>query len=82
MGMYSYVTNRTLKNKAGEDKGKLKAFVKTGETLAQGDYVCPECSHEGKINQEFKRPFSLKCEGCGITLKVPKLKGKKKKKKS
>lgn len=80
MRNYSYITNRTLQNKSGEEKGKLKIFVRTGSETAEGEYVCPECGNNGDINQVFKRPFSVKCSKCGFLLKVPKLKGKKAKK--
>jgi ribosomal protein S27E len=82
MGIYKYVTNRTFTSKDGvEDAGKIKAFVKTDSDTLEGEYKCPECGNEGKINQIFKRPISVKCDKCGYTIKVPKLKGKKKKKK-
>ncbi len=78
MGKYSYVTNRTLCNKAGEEKGKLKAFVLTGSDTAEVEYTCPECGHTEQTQQEFKRPLSVKCSKCDATMKIPKLKGKKK----
>ena len=80
MGMFKYVTNRTFSSKDGiESAGKVKAFVKNDSDTLEGDYVCPECKNEGKINQIFKRPISVKCDKCGHTMKLPKLKGKKKK---
>lgn len=81
MGNFKYMTNRQLENKEGKLTGKIRAFVRNDSERAEGDYKCPECMHEGKINQAFKRPFSLKCEGCGILLKVPKLKDQIKKEK-
>ncbi len=75
MGMFSFITNRTLASKAGrEDAGRLKAFVKAGSATLEGEYTCPECGKSGKISQAFKRPLVIKCGGCGETLKLPRLK--------
>jgi len=78
MALYSYVTNRTIPNKKGEETGKVRAFVKTGSDTAEVDYTCAECGKAEHITQPFKRPFSLKCRACGVVMKLPKLKGKKK----
>ncbi len=76
--MFKYVTNRTIASKDGrEDAGRIKVCVKSDSDALEGEYRCPECGHEGKVNQEFKRPLSVKCEGCGHVIKLPKLKGKK-----
>ena len=77
MGMFRYVTNRTLLSKAGEEKGRIRVMVKKGSDTAEGDYECPECDNKGKINQVFKRPLSVRCEKCGFLMRLPKLKGKK-----
>ena len=78
MGNFRYVTYRAVANKAGkEDAGKIKAFVKNGSDTLEGEYKCPECGNEGKVNQAFKRPINVKCGKCGFLLKMPKLKGKK-----
>jgi uncharacterized protein (DUF983 family) len=75
MGMFSFVTNRTVANKAGkEDAGRVKAFVKTGGTTLEGDMTCPECGQSCKINQVFKRPLAVKCSSCGETVKLARLK--------
>jgi len=74
MGNYKYITNRTLRNKAGQENGRLKAFVKKESDNMEGEYECPECGHKGKINQVWKRPFSVKCEGCGFLIRIPKMK--------
>jgi len=77
MGMFRYITNRTLPNKAGkENAGRIRAFVKTGSNTLEGEYVCPECGNEGKINQVFRRPLSIRCEKCNLLMRMPKLKGK------
>jgi len=78
MGIFKYVTNRTLASKNGtEGAGKVKVFVKNDSDRLEGEYKCPECGNEGNVSQEFKRPISIKCGKCGITIKLPKLKGKK-----
>lgn len=79
MGMFRYMTNRTLSNKAGkEDAGRMKAFVRNGSETLEGEYMCPECGNEGKISQVFKRPINIKCEKCGFLIRMSKLKGKRK----
>jgi len=75
MGMFSFMTNRTLPNKAGkEDAGRVKAFVKTGGSTLEGDYTCPECGKSGKVNQIFKRPIVVKCRDCGESIKLARIK--------
>jgi transcription elongation factor Elf1 len=71
---YRYITNRVLANKAGKPAGSIRARVKADSNVLEGFYKCPECGHDGRVNQEFKRPLNIKCEACGITLKLPKLK--------
>jgi hypothetical protein len=79
MGMFRYVTNRTLPNKAGkEDAGRVKAFVRNGSDTLEGEYRCPECGTEGRIKQVFNRPINIKCGKCGFLIRLPRLKGKKK----
>ena len=75
MGMFSFITNRMLPNKAGkDDAGRVKAFVRTGSTTLEGEYTCPDCGKSGKISQTFKRPLVIKCGGCGESLRLPRLK--------
>ena len=78
---YRYITNRPVNNKAGEPKGNIRARVGAGSDTLEGFYRCPECGHSGKINQVFKRPLNVKCEGCGFIIKLPKLKNQIKKEK-
>jgi len=77
MGQFRYVTNRTVANKAGKETGKIRCMVRNGSETAEGDYTCPECVHQGKVNQAFKRPLSVRCNKCNFLIKLPKLKGKK-----
>ena len=64
-----------------ENGGRIRVLVIRGETMAVVEYICPKCGHYGSEEKLWKRPFSVKCEKCDITIKVPKLKGKKKSKK-
>lgn len=77
MGQFRYVTNRTLENKAGVEAGRIRVMVKNGSDQAEGDYHCPECNNKGKVDQLFKRPFSVRCASCKFLMKLPKLKKKK-----
>ena len=74
MGNYKYITNRTLINKLGAEKGWLKARVPNGSDNIEGMYLCPECGNNGKINQEWERPLSVKCSKCGLLIRISKLK--------
>ena len=77
MSQFKYITNRTIPNKAGEERGKIKAVVKAGSDILEGEYICAECQFAGKVDQPFRRPLSVKCEKCGFLMRLPKLKGKK-----
>lgn len=81
MRQFRYVTNRSLKNKAGEDKGHIKVLVPNDSDTAQVDYVCPECGHGGHLEQVWQRPFIIVCSKCDAKLKIPKLKEEIKKEK-
>lgn len=81
MGLYKYVTNRTLKNKAGGEKGRIKVLVPNDSDTAQVDYVCPECEFSEHLEQEWKRPLVVVCSKCGTDIKIPKLKDEIKKEK-
>ena len=76
MSQYKYVSNRTVANKNGEEKGKLRVLVRADSETAEVDYVCPECSDSRHIEKPWQRPFNVKCEKCGFLMKLPKLKGK------
>jgi predicted RNA-binding Zn-ribbon protein involved in translation (DUF1610 family) len=81
MGNYSYITNRTLQNKAGQEKGRIAIRVKTGSTTAEYNYTCPECGDSRQGQQEFSRPLSVRCYKCGFLMKLAKLKDELKKEK-
>ncbi len=70
-----------------ENGGKLRALLIKGDTTLNIEYICPACKKYGYNQQEWKAVskaamyrFSTKCQHCGFEIKVPKLKGGKKKK--
>jgi hypothetical protein len=81
MGNYKYITNRVLLNKAGQETGNIAVMVPNGTDMARIRYRCPECSHTHQGEIEWKRPFSVKCSGCGVVIKLPRLKDEIKKEK-
>lgn len=76
MGNFKYVSNRTFMSKAGQEAGRIKVMVKNGSEKLEGSYTCPECGHEGEVDQAFRRPISVKCDACKFTIKLLKMKGK------
>ena len=81
MGQFSVISSRRLKNKAGQETGRLKVLVRTGSTTAETSYKCPECLNEGQINLEWQRPFVVACQKCSGKMKMEKLKKEMKKEK-
>ena len=81
MGNYRYITNRTLLNKAGEEKGNIGVLVPNDSDTAKVKYRCPECNHSEMTEQVWKRPFSVKCSGCGFLMRIAKLKDEAKREK-
>ena len=81
MGKYRYITNRTVLNKQGEEKGRIRVLVPADSDTAQVDYKCPECGNEEHVEKPWKRPFSVKCSKCGFLIRLPRLKDEIKKSK-
>ena len=81
MGQFRFVCNRSLKNKKGEEAGRMKILVKTGSEIAETDYKCPECLHEEHATPKWERPFEVTCSKCQFKIKLPKLKEEMKKEK-
>ena len=81
MGNFSYITNRTVQNRAGEMIGKIAVLVRKGSTLAEYKYTCPECGDQRDGSQEFHRPITIRCHKCGYLMKLSKLKDELKKEK-
>ena len=78
----SYHTIRNLEN-----GGRVRGLVVKGENTIHIEYKCPKCGHESYKTEEWKKVskaarirFKTKCDKCGLTIKVEKLKGGKKKK--
>ena len=81
MGNYRYITNRILLNKAGEEKGNIAVMVPNDSSTAKLRYRCPECGHKENGEQEWKRPFNVKCAGCSHLMRLAKLKDEAKREK-
>ncbi len=81
MGNYKYITNRAVKNSAGKEAGNIAVRVPITSNTADVRYKCPECSHQAAANQEWKRPFNVKCAKCGFLIRLPKLRAEIKKEK-
>lgn len=69
-----YHTWRDAKNKSGKPTGKIRVLVPPASTTAMVEYTCPECRHEAYKEQDWKRPFSTKCDKCGFKISVSKMK--------
>ncbi len=67
-----YHTNRSAKNARGEFTGKIRVLA-TKDNVARVEYKCPECGHEEYVEQQWKRPFYVKCSKCGFKISVPKM---------
>ena len=74
-----YHTQRSSKNSKGEMTGKIRVLVPKSDGIARCEYTCPECSHKAYAEQQWQRPFWLKCEKCGYKMTVPKMKNAAKK---
>jgi peptide subunit release factor 1 (eRF1) len=68
-----YHTQRGSRNSKGEYTGSIRVLALKEDNIARVEYKCPECGHEGYAEQEWKRPFAIKCEKCGAKLGVPKM---------
>jgi DNA-directed RNA polymerase subunit RPC12/RpoP len=69
-----YHTWRDAKNAKNEPTGKIRILVPPHSTTAMVEYTCPECKHAGYKEQEWKRPFKMKCDKCNFMITVPKMK--------
>ncbi|MCK5023776.1 MAG: hypothetical protein KAS04_06375 [Candidatus Aenigmarchaeota archaeon] len=79
---YKFVSNRVLKNKAEEEKGKMRVLVKAGTDVATVYYTCPECGFSERLDTGWERPFALRCSKCDFNMKLPKLKDEMKREKN
>lgn len=70
-----YVTNRKLKNDEGEKTGWIKAFSYDNVHFNY-EMKCPYCGTEQEGEKEMEnRPYYIKCQECGASNLVRKLKG-------
>ena len=78
---FDFMTNRGLQNKDGKETGRVKAAVRVGSGVLEGQLTCPECLKTMAIKQPFKRPILIKCPGCAATIRLAKMKDELKKEK-
>jgi DNA-directed RNA polymerase subunit RPC12/RpoP len=75
----AYHTWRDVKNSKKQIAGKIRVLVPKGSSVAMVEYTCPECKHSAYREEQWKRPFSVKCEKCGFRISVSKMKQEAKK---
>ncbi|MBU0953548.1 MAG: hypothetical protein KKA90_03965 [Nanoarchaeota archaeon] len=80
MATFRFITNRVVKSPEGKE-GRIKMLVRVGSDMAEGEYKCPACGDNGKINQPFKKPIMVKCTACSFLMRLARLKDEMKKKK-
>ncbi len=73
MSNIRYLTTRELANDKGEVTGIIKVLVPKDSNTAKVKYTCPECLKSADTTEEWKKPFSVECEFCKHTIKLPKL---------
>ncbi len=73
MGNFRYITNRTLQDETGKERGRIAVAVRADSDEADVRYTCPQCQHSEQTRKEWKRPFSVKCSKCGFLIKLPRL---------
>lgn len=76
-GDFSYHTWRDLEEE-GQVKGKLRILVLKADNIARTEFICPRCGKHGYREQEWKRPFAVKCD-CGNSIRAVKLRDQAKK---
>lgn len=74
----NYFTNRALDNEDGEIKGKIIMWRVKGEEEFHYILKCPFCGHDQEKKEAFpKRPYRPRCDSCGKSILVGKIKKKK-----
>ena len=86
-----YITTRPLENSKGEVKGKVRIIKLVNEEKAALELTCPECGNSENRKEDWAEPlvegtganqkFNIKCNKCGFSVKLMKLKKEAKKKK-
>ncbi len=78
IGDTNYFTNRALDNEKGEPAGKIVMWRMKGEEEFRYILKCPFCGHEQEKKEEFtKKPYRPRCEKCGKSVVIAKLRKKK-----
>ena len=77
---FVYHTWRELEDDNGKKIGEIRVLA-LEDGVARTEYHCPECGKEFMEEKEWKRPFNVKCKGCGQLIRVPRLKDAVKKRK-
>lgn len=85
-----YITTRELQNSSGDTKGKIRIVKMKEDSEAQIELTCPECGANEKKKEAWGEPFvqgegvsqkfNVKCDKCGFSTKLLKLKKEIKKK--
>lgn len=73
-----YFTNRGLENESGERKGKIVMWREKGREESHFILNCPYCGHHTEKDEVFsKKPYRPKCEKCGRSVVISKIKAPK-----
>jgi predicted RNA-binding Zn-ribbon protein involved in translation (DUF1610 family) len=86
-----YITTRELEDSSGKPAGKIKIMKLKEETEANVEFTCPSCGYTEKRKEAWAEPFvegtgknqkfNVKCNKCGSSVKLMKLKKEVRKKK-
>ncbi|MFH1420685.1 MAG: hypothetical protein ABIG30_01825 [Candidatus Aenigmatarchaeota archaeon] len=70
----AYHTWRDLLNKKKRPAGKCRILVLKADNIVRCEYLCPECGHNGYIEQPWVKPIFFNCQKCKAKITVSKLK--------
>ncbi|MFH1126540.1 MAG: hypothetical protein V1718_00325 [archaeon] len=74
----NYFTNRALENEKGETSGKIIMWRIKGEEEYRYVLKCPFCGHDQEKKEAFtRRPYRPRCDNCGKSIAISKIKKKK-----
>lgn len=82
-----YYSKQPLKNEDGEIKGDVTIVIFEGKKIANVDYNCPFCGHDGKTevklsltrkrgrgeNYKLEFPFTFECENCETEFEIDRM---------
>ena len=70
-----YVRGDARKKNWGTTNHKVKVWVfKDEPEIANLEYKCPYCDHQGLMQVPWVKPLKFECQACGKKISVPKLK--------